>query len=194
MEEENDGDNMTTSQRTLEQARSYLEQYQAAVRDLDYYASRIETLEARITSGLTPTDARAGWTGEWTGRAKDGRGRITTRDPDELTRPRKVMAVPQSTKAQQDPKAGERLLVALVDQQIEYELKACDATVLCREIEDSIDRHTVGNEALVLKYRYIEGLTFDQVGRRMDYSNAHIRRLIDKALDRYAKGWGEERE
>ncbi len=185
---------MTTAQRTLDQARQYLEQYQAALGELRYYASRIETLEARITSGLTPTDARAGWTGEWTGRAKDGRGRITTRDPDELVRPRKVMAVPQSTKAQQDPKAGERLLVALADQAIDYERRGMDAARLCREIEDSIDRHTVGNEALVLKYRYIEGLTFDQVGRRMDYSNAHIRRLIDEALDRYAKGWGEERE
>jgi len=57
---------------------------------------------------------------------------------------------------------------------------------VCREIEESI--------ALALKYRYIEGLTYDQVGRRMDYSNTHVRRLLDEALDRYAKGWGEERE
>lgn len=42
---------MTTAQRTLDQARSYLEQYQAAVRDLDYYANRIESLEARIMRG-----------------------------------------------------------------------------------------------------------------------------------------------
>ena len=184
---------MTTAQRTLDAARTYLEQYQAAVRDLDYYASRIETLEARITSGLTPTDARAGWTGEWTGRAKDGRGRITTRNPDELVRPRKVMAVPQSVKAQQDPKAGERRMVAMLDQVLKYDRRAEAAELLCEEIEDSIDRHTVGSEALVLKYRYIEGLTYDQVGRRMDYSNTHVRRLLDEALDRYAKGWGEER-
>lgn len=187
-------DGATLAQRTLDQARSYLEQYQAAVRDLDYYASRIETLEARITSGLTPTDARAGWTGEWTGRARDGRGRITTRNPDELVRPRKVMAVPESSGNQHDPKAGERLLAALADQSIEYERRGMDAARLCREIEDSIDRHTVGSEALVLKYRYIEGLTYDQVGRRMDYSNTHVRRLLDEALDRYAKGWGEERK
>ncbi len=171
---------------SLAQAREYLEKYQLAMKDLDYYASRIETLEARITSGLTPTDARAGWTGEWTGRAKDGRGRITTRDPDELVRPRKVMAVPQSTKAQQDPKAGERLLVALADQQIEYEVKAMDAAVLCREIEESIDRYTTGTYALALKYRYIEGLTYDLVGDKLDYSNSHIRRILDLALEEYA--------
>ena len=65
---------------------------------------------------------------------------------------------------------------------------------VCREIEESIDRYTTGTYALALKYRYIEGLTYDQVGRRMDYSNTHVRRLLDEALDRYAKGWGEERE
>lgn len=182
---------MTTSQRTLDAARSYLEQYRAAVRDLDYYASRIETLEARITSGLTPTDARAGWTGEWTGRAKDGRGRITTRNPDELTRPRKVMAVPQSTKAQQDPKAGERLLVALADRQLEYVRKGLEADALCDEIEASIDKHTTGNEALVLKYRYIEGLTYDKLAKQMCYSRTQIRTLLADALERYAEGWGK---
>ena len=184
---------MTTAQRTLDQARQYLEQYQAALGELRYYASRIETLEARITSGLTPTDARAGWTGEWTGRAKDGRGRITTRDPDELVRARKVMAVPQSTKAQQDPKAGERLLVALADQAIDYERRGMDAARLCREIEDSIDRHTTGNEALVLKYRYIENMTYDGLAVQMNYSRTQVRRLLDDALVRYAEGWKEER-
>ena len=104
------------------------------------------------------------------------------------------MAVPQSTKAQQDPKAGERRMVAMLDQVLKYDRRAEAAELLCEEIEDSIDRHTVGSEALVLKYRYIEGLTYDQVGRRMDYSNTHVRRLLDEALDRYAKGWGEERK
>lgn len=182
---------MTTAQRTLDQARQYLEQYQAAMRDLDYYASRIESLEARIMRGSSAPDQHAGWTGEYTGRAKDGRGWIVTRDPSELTKPWRVMAVPQSTKAQHDPKAGERLLVALADQQIEYEVKAMDAAVLCREIEDSIDRHTVGNEALVLKYRYIEGLTYDKLAKQMCYSRTQIRTLLADALERYAEGWGK---
>lgn len=185
---------MTTAQRNLDAARSYLEQYQAALGELRYYASRIETLEARITSGLTPTDARAGWTGEWTGRAKDGRGRITTRDPDELTRPRKVMAVPQSVKAQQDPKAGERRMVAMLDQIMKYDRKAEAAECLCCQVEASIDRHTTGVNALALKYRYIEGLTIEGVGEKMSYSNRHIRRVLDEALEEFAQGWGGERD
>ena len=54
MEEENDGDNMTTSQRTLEQARSYLEQYQAAVRDLDAVRWRNITDEQPTGDGEYP--------------------------------------------------------------------------------------------------------------------------------------------
>lgn len=169
----------------LTSARTYLEQYQAAVRDLDYYASRIESLEARIMRGSSAPDQHAGWTGEYTGRAKDGRGWIVTQDASELVKPWRVMAVPHSSQGTHDPKAGERLLVALADQQIEYECKAMDAAVLCREIEESIDRYTTGNEALVLKYRYIEDLTYDETADRLNYSRAHTRRLFEVALARY---------
>lgn len=170
----------------LTSARTYLEQYQAAMRDLDYYASRIESLEARIMRGSSAPDQHAGWTGEYTGRAKDGRGWIVTQDASELVKAWRVMAIPKASQGTHDPKAGERLLVALADQQIEYEVKAMDAAVLCREIEESIDRYTTGTYALALKYRYIEGLTYDQVGDKLDYSNSHIRRILDLALAEYA--------
>ncbi len=181
---------MTTAQRTLDQARSYLEQYQAAMRDLDYYASRIESLEARIMRGSSAPDQHAGWTGEWTGRAKDGRGWIVTRDPSELTKPWRVMAVPHSSQGTHDPKAGERLVHALIQRVMEYEEKALVAEKLCHEIESSIDRYTVGNEALVLKYRYIEGLTYDGLAERMNYSRTTVRALHESALARFAEGRG----
>lgn len=173
---------------SLAKAREYLEKYQAAMRDLDYYANRIESLEARIMRGSSAPDQHAGWTGEYTGRAKDGRGWIVTRDPSELTKPWRVMAVPNSSQGTHDPKAGERLLVALADQQIEYECKAMDAAVLCREIEESIDRYTTGTYALALKYRYIEGLTLELVAYNLNYSNSYIRRVLDQALEEFARG------
>lgn len=174
----------------LTSARTYLEQYQAAMRDLDYYASRIESLEARIMRGSSAPDQHAGWTGEYTGRAKDGRGWIVTQDASELVKAWRVMAVPHSSQGTHDPKAGERLLVALADQQIEYERKACDAAALCREIEASIDRYTTGNEALVLKYRYIEDMTYDNISYKMNYSRTTVRALHESALARFAEGRG----
>lgn len=174
----------------LTSARTYLEQYQAAMRDLDYYAGRIETLEAKLLRGSTPPDAHAGWTGEYTGRAKDGRGLMKTRDPSELTRAWKVMAIPKSSQGSQDPKSGERLVHALIQRVMEYEEKALAAEKLCHEIESSIDRYTVGNEALVLKYRYIEGLTYDGLAERMNYSRTTVRALHESALARFAEGRG----
>lgn len=171
----------------LTSARTYLEQYQAAMRDLDYYASRIESLEARIMRGSSAPDQHAGWTGEYTGRAKDGRGWIVTQDASELVKAWRVMAIPKASQGTHDPKAGERLLVALADQQIEYERKACDAAALCREIEASIDRYTTGTYALALKYRYIEELTYPQISERMNYSVSQVRRLVDEGLTRYSE-------
>lgn len=169
-------------------ARAYLGQYQQALRELDYYAGRIETLEARLLRGSTPTDAHAGWTGEYEGRAKDGRGRIITRDPSELIKAWRVMATPKSSQGSQDPKSGERLIHALVQRVMEYEERAIAAEGLCHEIEASIDRHTVGVYAMALKHRYIENLTYEQVGQQMGYSNRHIRRILDEAMEEFAHG------
>lgn len=170
-------------------AREYLERYQSALRELDYYADRIWTLEARILRGSSPTDSRAGWTGEYVGRAKDGRGQIVTRDPDELVRAWKKMAVPRARQGTQDPKSGERLVHAMIQRVMEYEEKALAAEKLCHEIEASIDRWTTGNEALVLKYRYIEDLTYDGLAERMSYSRTQIRNLLSTAMERFAEGW-----
>lgn len=178
-------------QRNLERARRRLNEYRRATRELQYLEDRILSIEAKVKRAGKPLDTHAGWTGRYWGRSKHGKGWMYSDDPDELVNPRKELKIPRVKSGTRDPKAGETLLVELIDQQFEYERKALKALDLCLAIEREIDRHTVGNEALVLKYRYIEGLTIRQIGERMNYSKSQVWRLLDEAIARYAEKTGQ---
>lgn len=170
-----------------DQARKRLEAYQTAVRELQYLADRIDALETRITSATAPLDQQAGWDGRYWGKSLNGKGWITTRNPEELVNPRKVMQSTRRTKKDLDPKGGEKLLAALIDQQLEYEQKALETIELCQTIEAEIDAVCTGNEGTALKYRYLTGLTYEAIARKMDYSESHVRRLVSDAFTQFAK-------
>lgn len=84
-----------------------------------------------------------------------------------------------------DPKAGEKVMVGMIDLIVDYEQKALAAVQLCQTIESEIDRYCTGNQVNVLKYRYIEGLTYEAIAKRMMYSERHLFRLIDEALETF---------
>ena len=84
-----------------------------------------------------------------------------------------------------DPKAGEKVMVGMIDLIVDYERKALAAVQLCQTIESEIDSYCTGNQINVLKYRYIEGLTYEAIARKMMYSERHLVRLIDEALEAF---------
>ena len=84
-----------------------------------------------------------------------------------------------------DPKAGEKFMVVMIDLIVGYEQKALAAVQLCQTIEAEIDSYCTGNQINALKYRYIEGLTYGAIARRLMYSERHLFRLIDEALEAF---------
>ena len=178
---------MTTEQRNLERARKRLSEYKKAVKQLQYLADRIETLEVQVTRSTKPHDANAGWTGLFVGRSKYGKGKIVTDNSNEIDNPRMVMTLPKINPGTPDPKVGEKLLAGLIDYQLDYEKQALEALNVCRAIEREIDEACVGIWAVALKYRFLEDLTFREIGRRMNYSATQVRRLVDEALYQYSE-------
>lgn len=182
---------MTTSHYTRQRARERLEQYQQAQRDLRYLLSRIETLEARVMGATTPTDAHAGWTGSYLVR-RHKQGWIETDQPrkEELEDAQRIRAVPRTSSGTPDPKSGEKLLAALIDQQLGYEKKAQEALTLCKIIECEIEEFCDHEQAVALKYRYIEGLSHVEARERLHYSETSWFRLMNSALDAFGSKIG----
>jgi hypothetical protein len=178
---------MAVEQRDRERARKRLGEYKNAVIQLRLLADRIESVEAQVMQSAKPPDANAGWTGLYVGRSKFGKGKIVTDKEEELTNPRKVMTIPNVKAGTPDPKVGEKLLAELIDYQLDYERQALEALSICRAIEREIDEACVGIWAAALKYRFLEDLTFREIGRRMNYSATQVRRLVDEALYQYSE-------
>ena len=62
---------------------------------------------------------------------------------------------------------------------------AIDALIdLRREIQGAIDKVPDENLQLLLTYRYIDGLTWERIAEKMDYSRQWILRLHGKALQK----------
>ncbi len=51
-----------------------------------------------------------------------------------------------------------------------------------RAIEKEIDKVKDGNEALVLKYRYIDGYGWEQISELLDYSPRNVHYMHNRAL------------
>ncbi len=176
-----------TTQSTKDRARERLESYRRANRDSDYCQSRIATLREQMASCTRAIGATsAGWTGEYVtetviGKKIEGQPKPT---PSDVSIP--VMRIPRTLHGTRDPKGGEKYLAALITQIMEYEKRIERNTKLCQTIEAEIDAFCDPEQALALKYRFIEGLTYEAIAQQMNFSERHIRRLIDEALERFS--------
>lgn len=174
-----------TDESNRDRARARLEQYQDAEAELQYLKDRIETVEAKILRTTASPDSSAGWTGLYVGRSKRDQTEAVSDDPGALYDPLKVRAVPEIQNKTSDPKAGEKFMVVMIDLIVDYERKTLAAVRLCQTIESEIDSYCTGSQINVLKYRYIEGLTCEAIARKMMYSERHLFRLIDEALEAF---------
>lgn len=174
-----------TDESNRNRARARLEQYKDAEAELQYLKDRIETVEAKLLRTTTSPDSSAGWTGLYVGRSKQYRNEAISDDPGVLHNPLKVMAIPEIQYKTGDPKTGEKFMAVMIDLIVDYERKALAAIQLCQTIESEIDSYCTGSQINVLKYRYIEGLTYEAIARKMMYSERHLFRLIDEALETF---------
>jgi len=167
-----------------DRARERLEEYQRAVRDTKYCRQRIETLREQMTSCTHAVGATTGgWTGDCVtetieGRKEAGKPKPT---PSDVSVP--VLHIPRVRPGTRDFKSGEKHLVALLDQVVEYERRIERNAELCRTIEAEIDAYCEPEHALLLKYRYIQGMTYGAISRALNFSVRHAQRLHDDALN-----------
>lgn len=170
-----------------DRARERLESYRHAVNDSKYCRSRIETLREQMTSYNHAIGATsAGWTGEYVtetviGKKIEGQPKPT---PSDVSIP--VMRIPRTLHGTRDPKGGEKYLAALITQIMEYEKRIERNTKLCQTIESEIDAFCDPEQALALKYRFIEGLTYEAIAQQMNFSERQAYRLIDDALEHFS--------
>jgi len=54
-----------------------------------------------------------------------------------------------------------------------------------RKVSEKIDEVKEQKYRDLLRYRYILGLTYDQIADRMNYSTRHIARMHDKAVEAF---------
>ena len=56
-----------------------------------------------------------------------------------------------------------------------------------RAVEKEIDKVKDGNEALILRYRYIDGYGWEQISEMLDYSTRNIHYMHNRALSSIAQ-------
>lgn len=176
------------SQSIKDRARERLESYRRASRDSDYCRARIETLHEQMTSfNFALGSTSAGWTGETVietvvGKKQEGQPKAV---PSDISVP--VMRIPRALHGTRDPKGGEKYLTALINDVMEFERRIEKNTELCKTIEAEIDAFCDADQALALKYRYVEGLTHVAARKRLYYSESSWFELISSALEAYGE-------
>jgi len=177
-----------TTQNAKDRARERLESYRRVSRDSGYCRARIETLHEQMTSfNFALGSTSAGWTGETVietvvGKKQEGQPKPV---PSDISVP--VMHIPRALYGTRDPKGVEKYLTALISEVMKYEERIDRNTKLCQTIEAEIDAFCDSEQALALKYRYIEGLTHTEARRRLHYSESSWFELISSALEAYGE-------
>ena len=84
------------------------------------------------------------------------------------------------------PKGGQPVTMdSLVAQKMELEERINRKCMKRRAILDSIERMVNARDRLILKYRFVDDLTHDEVAERINYSNMQVRRYYEEALERF---------
>lgn len=143
-------------------ADKYLSRYSEALRDLEYYKERLDEQRAKAESVKSSLGFERG---------VDKYGE----------------SHPINNDGTFDPHTRERLLDVLIYQSIEYDNKVRETEQLALEIERIIDCLYDKRFQLVLKYFYIQGLSYEAIAVKMNYSYWHVRRLRWQGLETLGK-------
>lgn len=107
-------------------------------------------------------------------------------DEDRLARLDARLYSPGAVKISDMPKGGQTVtLDSLVAEKLEIQDRINVKCAELKEISNAIERMTNPRDRLILKYRFMDGLTHDEVAERINYSNMQTRRFYEAALERF---------
>ena len=81
-------------------------------------------------------------------------------------------------------------VASICDREKELKAKMDDYVKIERKVSEKIDEVKEQKYRDLLRYRYILGLTFDQIADRMGYSVRHITRIHEKAVEAFEQAHG----
>lgn len=107
-------------------------------------------------------------------------------DEERLARLDARLYSPGAVKISDMPRGGQPITMeSLVTEKLELQDRI---NAKCQErklILDAIERLPNARDRLILKYRFVDGLTHDQVAEKINYSNMQVRRYYEAALERF---------
>ena len=107
-------------------------------------------------------------------------------DEERLARLDARLYSPGAVNVSDMPKGGQPVtLDSLVAQKIELQEQINAKCAKRREIVEAIERMSNPRDRLILKYRFVDDLTHDEVAERINYSNMQVRRYYESALERF---------
>ena len=107
-------------------------------------------------------------------------------DEERLARLDARLYSPGAVKISDMPRGGQPVTMeSLLIQKQELQDKINSKCAKRKEIVDSIERMTNPRDRMILKSRFVDGLTHDEVAEKISYSNMQVRRFYEDALERF---------
>lgn len=107
-------------------------------------------------------------------------------DEDRLARLDTRLYSPGAVKISDMPKGGQAVTIeSLVAEKLEIQDRINAKCAELKKISDAIERMSNARDRLILKCRFMDGLTHDEVAERINYSNMQTRRYYEAALERF---------
>lgn len=107
-------------------------------------------------------------------------------DEERLARLDARLYAPSAVKISDMPRGGQPITMeSLVAEKIELQDRINAKCQERKQILDAIERMPNARDRLILKYRFVDGLTHDEVAEKISYSNMQVRRYYEAALERF---------
>lgn len=107
-------------------------------------------------------------------------------DEERLARLDARLYAPGAVKISDMPRGGQPITMeSLVAEKIELQDRINAKCQERKQILDAIERMPNARDRLILKYRFVDGLTHDEVAEKISYSNMQVRRYYEAALERF---------
>ena len=109
-------------------------------------------------------------------------------DEERLARLDARLYSPGAVKISDMPRGGQPVTMeSLIAQKQELQDKINAKCAKRKEIVDSIERMANPRYRMILKSRFVDGLTHDEVAEKIGYSNMQVRRFYEDALERFER-------
>ena len=109
-------------------------------------------------------------------------------DEERLARLDARLYSPGAVKISDMPRGGQPMTMeSMLIQKQELQDKINSKCAKRKEIVNSIERMANPRDRMILKLRFVDGLTHDEVADKISYSNMQVRRFYEDALERFER-------